>query len=275
MVACIFFGKVDKGMLIHGGAMTGIYLGGIAGGDQFAETLQTTKDRLRKRLDELANELKDPANCNHDDGVNISRQLHTELTAIGREINTAEFQISKLQIAEGTLEIMDEKVSKLKEIARKIAESPELTKQDIAKLEKEAEKLISSYNATIESTLFAGHELLNGGDGSVVTIDRLKGIDLSSRKAASDSLKILDEKADELKKIRKELEEMRTNQLQATVTTLQVTMQNVNALQASVIDAESAVENARLLNEQLHKQAADAMTAHGNLSSVRVLQLIT
>ncbi|MCP4634680.1 MAG: hypothetical protein GY855_17255 [candidate division Zixibacteria bacterium] len=255
--------------------MAGIYLEGLTGGAKFAETLQTTKDRLRKRLDELANELKDPGNCNHDDGINISRQLHTELTAIGREINTAEFQISKLQIAEETLVIMGNKMKDLKEITVKIAESPGLSTKDALKLEEKAENLQGSYNATIDSTLFAGHELLNGGDGSVVTIERLEGIDLSSKKAANDSLKILEQKYEDLEAVRSELEAIRTNQLQQTISALQITMQNVNALQATVNDADLVVKNAKLLNEQLQQQAADALTAQGNLVSSRVLQLIS
>jgi hypothetical protein len=255
--------------------MSGIYLGGVTGGDQFAESLRTTKDRLRKRLDELANELKDPYNQTHDDGINISRQLHAELTAIGREINTAEFQISKLQIAEGTLLIMKNKMDRLKAIAEKITKSPGLSEEEVSELGDEAEELIASYNATIDSTLFAGHELLNGGDGSVVTMDHLEGIDLSSRKMAHDSLKLLNQKSEDLELVRSELEAMSTNKLQATVSALQITMQNINALQASDIDAESAVENAKLLNERLQQQAAESLNAQGNLLASRALQLIS
>ena len=255
--------------------MVGIYLSGMAGGPQFAENLQSTKDRLKKNLEEFVRELNNSSDAAKANGTNIPGNLLNEIENLRREINAAEFQISKLQIAEQSLDYMSEKLEQLKNLTADAAKTTEESDQSREQLEHQARKIVDIYNASIESTLFAGHELLNGGDGSVVTIDKIDGINLSSAQAASDSLKRIEQEYEDLSNIRRELEELRTSQLQAEAAALQVTMQNVAAVQSSINDVESIVENSEILTEQLHLQAGAALSAQGNLASSSVLQLIS
>lgn len=255
--------------------MTGIYVGELAGGAQFADNLQSTKERLKRNMEKIAEELGNTSDYPESGSVDkLSGDLQLEMENLRREINAADFQVSKIQVAEQALEYMGSKLARLKELSLSAIDLDENATEQRQLIEKEAQELVDSFNATIDSTLFAGHELLNGAEGSVVTVDRIEGINLTYDSAADDSLRIVEQKAEKIEQLRNELEDLRTNRLQNEIATLQVTLQNAAALHATQKDIATVLEDPELLNSHLSLSAGEALSAQGNLSSSRVIDLI-
>ncbi len=89
---------------------------------------------------------------------------------------------------------------------------------------------------------------------------------------AGENLKVI---SNELDTASGEMEELESNFLRSEISALKVALQNAAALHSSIIDVEEAVTKSETIIRQLQSQTNQALSAQGNLSNSRVLQLIS
>jgi flagellin len=135
-------------------------------------------------------------------------------------------------------------------------------------------ELISSDLILISSD--ADSEDMFGFSEIVIAIDKtetLSGIRLTTQEEAQDALAYIDATLQQLTQLRSNLGAIQ-NRLEAVVTSLAITNENLSAAQAEIRDADMAVEVADLTRAQILQQAGVSVLGQANVSAQVALQLL-
>ncbi|MFS8571256.1 MAG: flagellin, partial [Thermaerobacter sp.] len=108
----------------------------------------------------------------------------------------------------------------------------------------------------------------DGSDGS-----GLDGIDISTQSNADDAITVIDHAIDQVAATRAKLGAIQ-NRLEHTIANLGVTIENLQAAESRIRDADMAKEMSEFVRSQILQQAATAMLAQANLVPQTVLQLL-
>ena len=135
---------------------------------------------------------------------------------------------------------------------------------------------IKTGTVTLAST--KGALSVGGSNADVFTavnssFSSLAAVDLSTAAGASSALSVIDSSLSQINSSRADLGAIQ-NRFSSTISSLQVTSENLSASRSRIEDADFAAETANLSRAQVLQQAATAMVAQANQLPQQVLQLL-
>jgi flagellin len=243
-------------------------------------------------------------------GLAVREMMRTDIRVLNQGVRNANDAVSMIQTADGALSVIDEKLTRMKELAEQAATGTYTTAQRLI-MDSEYQAMASEITRIATATDFNGVKLLDGtlsgtavdgtqqmkvhfgtGNSSAedyyyVKIDKATasalgvgsgagtgaGSTISTQSAAQVALAAIDSAIATKDNIRANLGAL-ANRLTNTVSVLSIQAENLQAAESRVSDVDVAVEMTEFTRNQILTQAAVSMLAQANALPQLALQLI-
>ncbi len=261
-----------------------------------ARNFTNTFDALAKSTNRLSSGLRINTSADDAAGLAVSEFLRSEIAALNQGVRNARDAQSLLQTADGALQVIDEKLIRMKELAEQAATG---TYNSIQRgiMNNEFVTMRSEITRIANATKFNGVNLLNGnlsgglkihfgptnsaaqdyyyiniGDSRAAALG-INALDISSQAGAQTALTTIDAAITSKDTIRADIGAY-INRLSNTVSQLSIQAENLQAAESRVRDVDVAEEMTNFVNNQIKSQAAIAMLAQANTLPQMALTLI-
>jgi flagellin len=231
-------------------------------------------------------------------GLAISEGLKAKVRSNYQAERNTNDSISMLQVAEGSLGVMSNISSRLRELAIQAA-SDTISDTDRVVIDKEFQAMKNEIQRLTVSTSFNGNNIINE-KGSVYDLqigingnakgDRIRydmskvmdnsnnfgigNVDLRSKISAQDSLSKIDNMQSQISSSRAELGSM-GNRMNSVIQSLQVGRENMEASNSKIRDADVALESANRAKEQIMQSSTVDMLKIANNNPSIMLKLVS
>ena len=266
-----------------------------------ARNLGITYEALSKSTTKLSSGLRINSAADDAAGLAVSELMRAEIAALNQGVRNAYDAQSMIQIADGVLSVIDEKLIRMKELAAQAATGTYTSVQrGIMNLEFSAMR--SEITRIALATRFNGVRLLDGslsgttatsgmkihfgptnraaedyyyiqmGDATATGLN-ITGISIASQSAAQAALTSMSTAIESKDSVRANLGAF-SNRLVNTVAQLAIQAENLQAAESRIRDVDVALEMTTFMNNQIKAQAAVAMLAQANTVPQMALTLI-
>ena len=258
--------------------------------------LQTSTKRLSTGL--RVNSAADDAA-----GLAIRELMRTDITALQQGVRNANDAISLIQTADGALGVIDEKLTRMKELAEQAATGTYDSTQRLM-IESEYQAMASEITRIANSTDFNGIHLLNGklkvhfgtandsaedyyyiqigtstasalgvGNQATASSATADARTVSTQEQAQKALVGLTNAVVSKDKIRAHLGALQ-NRLENTISNLTTQSENLQAAESRISDVDVATEMTSFVRNQILTQSSVAMLSQANSMQQMAMQLI-
>jgi len=259
-----------------------------------ARHLGLSYEALNQSVQRLSSGLR--INTARDDaaGLAVRELMRADIAALRQGARNAMDAISMMQVAEGGLQIVDDIMIRMKELAEQAATgSYNATQRGI--IDNEFQEMIKEIDRIANATNFNGLTMLNSASGTVtyhfgpnntaddkitvntvdVTSATLFGgsIRLTTQSFAGDALAAMTSALTYKDTKRAEFGYM-MNRMQYTINVLNIQAENVLASESRISDVDVATEMTKLTRNQVLAQAGTAMLAQANSMPQLALTLL-
>jgi flagellin len=278
-----------------------------------ARNLSFTYNRLATSVSRLSSGLRINSAADDAAGLAIREMMRTDIRVLNQGVRNANDAMSLIQTADGALGVIDEKLTRMKELAEQAATGTYTSTQRLI-MDSEYQAMASEITRIANATDFNGVKLLDGSlsggglDGSSgnqmkihfgtgnssaedyyyiringATASALgvgnnmgtvqAGYTISTQSAAQVALEAIDSAIASKDNIRANLGAL-ANRLSNTVTNLTIQAENLQAAESRISDVDVATEMTEFVRNQILTQSAVAMLAQANTLPQLALQLI-
>jgi flagellin len=277
-----------------------------------ARSLSVTYGRLATSVQRLASGLRVNSAMDDAAGLAVREIMRTDIRVLNQGVRNANDAVSMIQTADGALSVIDEKLTRMKELAEQAATGTYTTAQRLI-MDSEYQAMASEITRIANATDFNGVKLLDGSlsgsglDGTsgnqmkihfgtgnssaedyyYVKIDTATasalgvgsgagtgaGSTISTQSAAQVALEALDSAIRTKDNIRANLGAL-ANRLANTVSNLSIQAENLQAAESRISDVDVATEMTEFTRNQILTQAAVAMLAQANTLPQLALRLL-
>jgi flagellin len=278
-----------------------------------ARSLGETYNRLSTSVSRLASGLRINTAADDAAGLAIREMMRTNIRVLNQGVRNANDAISLIQTADGALSVIDEKLTRMKELAEQAATGTYTSAQRLI-MDSEYQAMASEISRIAMATDFNGVKLLDGTlsgtavDGS--TGNQMKihfgtgnssaedyyyirignatasalglgnsvsatkaGYTISTQSAAQAALEAIDIAVKSKDTVRAGLGAV-ANRLSNTISNLSIQAENLQAAESRISDVDVATEMTEFTRNQILTQAAVAMLAQANSLPQLAIQLI-
>lgn len=256
--------------------------------------------RVSQSMERLSSGLRINKASDDPSGLAMSEKMRSKIRGLEQGTRNAQDGISMLQTAEGGLQVGQDILQRMNELANQ-ATSTTLGAEDRKMVEKEVRSLLDELDKMSGKSEFNGHKLLDGtldmkiaidADGGPVNVlgGSMKTADLggtnklSSFNEAGANELLTSENALLLKKATEEaindLSSQRSsigikqNQLERTINYNQTASENLQAAESRIRDVDIAKEMMTMTKHQVVAEASQAMFSQAQHNSYKVLELL-
>jgi flagellin len=278
-----------------------------------ARNLSSTYSKLSTSVQRLSSGLRVNSAADDAAGLAVREMMRTDITVLNQGVRNANDAISMIQTADGALSVIDEKLTRMKELAEQAATGTYTTAQRLI-MDSEYQAMASEITRIANATDFNGVKLLDGslsgtgvdgtsgnqmkihfgtGNSSAEDYYYVKigtatasalgvgnstaatqaGHTISTQSAAQVALEAIDSAIATKDNIRANLGAL-SNRLSNTVSNLSIQAENLQAAESRISDVDVATEMTAYTSNQIKVQAAVAMLAQANTLPQLALQLI-
>ncbi len=275
--------------------------------------LSFTYNRLASSVARLASGLRINSAADDAAGLAIREVMRTDIRVLNQGVRNANDALSLIQTADGALGVIDEKLTRMKELAEQAATGTYTTAQRLI-MDSEYQAMASEITRIANATDFNGVKLLDGslsgtgldgssgnqmkihfgtGNSSAEDYYYIKvnsatasalgvgnsiaagtaGYTISTQSAAQVALGAIDSAIAAKDNIRANLGAL-ANRLSNTISNLTIQAENLQAAESRISDVDVATEMTEFVRNQILTQAAVAMLAQANSLPQLALQLI-
>lgn len=233
-------------------------------------------------------------------GLAISEKMRSQIRGMEQAARNAQDGISLVQVAEGALANVNDILVRVRELATQAANGTydDSADKDLERINDELTELKKQIETVKDGTKFNGKTLLNGNGGNDITLQigitnhshqqitisasrinlssvytAVSGWSLSSQANAQAVLDAIETQIDNVSKMRSYLG-ANQNRLEYTVNNLNVNVENTQAAESRIRDADMAKEMMNFTKFNILQQASQAMLAQANQLPQNVLQLL-
>jgi flagellin len=275
-----------------------------------ARSLSISYGRLATSVQRLASGLR--VNSAQDDaaGLAVRELMRTDIRVLNQGVRNANDAVSMIQTADGALSVIDEKLTRMKELAEQAATGTYTTAQRLI-MDSEYQAMASEITRIATATDFNGVKLLDGslsgsqldgtgqmkihfgtGNNSAEDYYYVKigeatasalgvglaagtgaGSTISTQSAAQVALDALDSAIVTKDNIRANLGSL-ANRLANTVSNLSIQAENLQSAESRISDVDVATEMTEFTRNQILTQAGVAMLAQANSLPQLALRLL-
>ncbi|MCA1945449.1 MAG: flagellin [Desulfovibrio sp.] len=273
--------------------------------------LSTSYGKLATSTERLSSGLRINSAADDAAGLAIRELMRADITALNQGVRNANDGISLIQTADGALQVIDEKLIRMKELAEQAATGTYNSDQRLI-IDSEYQAMASEITRIANATDFNGIYLLNGNlsssthDGSgLVSTGKLKvhfgtsndcsedyyyiqiatataqalgvglaaGDSISTQQMAQEALDRIERAIVSKDNIRANLGALQ-NRLENTISNLEIQAENLQAAESRISDVDISLEMTEFVRQQVLTQAAVAMLSQANSLPQMALQLI-
>jgi flagellin len=277
-----------------------------------ARYLNVSYSRLSTSVNRLASGLRINSAADDAAGLAIREMMRTDIRVLNQGVRNANDAMSLIQTADGALSVIDEKLTRMKELAEQAATGTYTSAQRLI-MDSEYQAMASEITRIAMATDFNGVKLLDGSlSGSAVDgSEQMKihfgtgnssaedyyyikignatasalgvgnsaatgtsGYTISTQSAAQVALEALDTAITSKDNIRANLGAL-SNRLSNTISNLTIQAENLQAAESRISDVDVATEMTEFTRNQILTQSAVAMLAQANTLPQLALQLIS
>ena len=261
--------------------------------------LDRSQNMMTTAMERLSSGLR--VNSARDDaaGLAIAERMNTQVRGMQVAMRNANDGISLSQVAEGGLNEVGNMMQRMRELAVQSANGTN-SASDRENLNQEYEALAEEITRISQTTAFNGVKVIGSGAGSFafqVGANAGEQLDVSTTNVASNTaiasatgasidgsgtagisnataaITALDAAIDAVTTERAKYGAMQSR-FESAINNLQIGVENQSAARGRIVDADFAVETARLTRSQILQQAGNAMVAQANSAPQSVLQLL-
>jgi flagellin len=255
--------------------------------------------RLQKNYSHLASGLRITSAADDAAGLAISERLRAKITSLGQAVRNANDGISLVQTAEGALSEDSNILSRMKELAVE-ARNGTTSDSDRATLDNEFQSLIQALDRNASSSSYGGVQLLDGsastitfqvGDGTTAGVDTFTasladattgatGLNVAGLTINTSCMGSIDTVITNLNTAIDTVNSQRgvfgaaQNRLETTISSLNITVENLTGAESRIRDVDVAYETADLTRNTILQQAATSVLAQANLQPQNALVLL-
>jgi len=278
-----------------------------------ARNLGFTYNRLATSVARLSSGLRINSAADDAAGLAIREMMRTDIRVLNQGVRNANDALSMIQTADGALSVIDEKLTRMKELAEQAATGTYTSAQRLI-MDSEYQAMASEITRIATATDFNGVKLLDGslsgtgldgssgnqmkihfgtGNASAEDYYYIKinsatasalgvgnaiastsaGYTISTQSAAQAALEALDSAINSKDNIRASLGAL-ANRLANTISNLTIQAENLQAAESRISDVDVATEMTEFVRNQILTQAAVAMLAQANTLPQLALRLI-
>ena len=267
--------------------------------------LSNNNDRLATSVERIASGIRINRGADDAAGLAISEALRSDIRGLRQAVRNANDGISLINVAEGALNEQSSILIRLRELASQAATGT-VGSTERATIQLEFTALRNEIDRIAATTQFNGQGLVDGSLASsaasstqvliqvgidsgansrinlnteinltAITSTSL-GIDVVSVTAAAEALTTLDTINSAISNVTQARGKVGAvqNRLTRSVGNLSVSIENLQAAESSIRDADIAAEIANLTRNQILVQSATAMVGQANLIPQSILQLL-
>ena len=279
-----------------------------------ARSLSLSYNRLSTSVARLASGLRINSAADDAAGLAIREIMRTDIRVLQQGVRNANDAISLIQTADGALSVIDEKLTRMKELAEQAATGTYTQAQRLI-MDSEYQAMASEISRIANATDFNGVKLLDGslsgtglsgGPGNQLKIHfgtgnssaedyyyiritsstasalgvgnsipaGTAGYTISTQSAAQAALEAIDTAVATKDNIRANLGAV-ANRLANTISNLTIQAENLQAAESRISDVDVATEMTEFVRNQILTQAAVGMLAQANSLPQLALQLIS
>ena len=278
-----------------------------------ARSLGQTYNRLSTSVSRLASGLRINSAADDAAGLAIREMMRTDIRVLNQGVRNANDAISLIQTADGALSVIDEKLTRMKELAEQAATGTYTSAQRLI-MDSEYQAMASEISRIAMATDFNGVKLLDGslsgsalggapgsqmkihfgtGNSSVEDYYYIRignatasalglgnsvspnkaGFTISTQSAAQAALEAIDIAVQSKDTVRASLGAV-SNRLSNTISNLSIQAENLQAAESRISDVDVATEMTEFTRNQILTQAAVAMLSQANSLPQLAIQLI-
>ncbi len=277
-----------------------------------SRSLSFTYGRLSTSVQRLSSGLRVNSAADDAAGLAVRETMRTDIRVLNQGVRNANDAISLIQTADGALSVIDEKLTRMKELAEQAATGTYTTAQRLI-MDSEYQAMASEITRIAKATDFNGVKLLDGslsgtgldsssgnqmkvhfGTGNSSAEDyyyiRINnstasalgvgnasdvnaGYTISTQSAAQAALEAIDSAVSTKDNIRASLGGI-ANRLANTISNLSIQAENLQSAESRISDADVAIEMTEFTRNQILVQAGVAMLAQANTLPQLALKLM-
>ncbi len=261
-----------------------------------ARHLATSYDSLAKSVERLSSGLRINSAADDAAGLAVRELMRADIAVLRQGAKNAQDGVSMLQTAEGAMQVIDEALVRMKELAEQAATGT-YTATQRGLMDDEFQEMVNEIDRIAQSTKFNSIAMLNDSAGSAVNVQvgagstanvdyiELSKVDVSKTGLSVDSLDISTvagaqsamtavATAIETKDSARAAFGAKMNRLQNTIDTLNIQAENLSSAESRISDVDTATEMTKLTRNQVLAQAGVAMLAQANTMPSLALSLL-
>jgi len=265
-------------------------------------SLRQTDRQLAKSLEKLSTGLRINRAADDAAGLSVSEQLRTQVGGLSMGSRNVQDGIALFNIAEGALTEVNAMLQRMRELSIQ-ASNDTLTSTDRTFIQAEVTQLTSEIDRIVGGAQYNRMSLLNGdapwgtGDGGILHIGansnpdediiqfRIDSIDtasigiattdisLTAQSSATAAISALDNALMSVNTLRANIGAI-INRLEHALTSQENQVQNMQAAESVIRDADFAHETTQFTRNQILLQSSNAMLAQANVLPQNVLSLL-
>lgn len=265
-------------------------------------SLRQTDRQLAKSLEKLSTGLRINRAADDAAGLSVSEQLRTQVGGLSMGSRNVQDGIALFNIAEGALTEVTAMLQRMRELSIQ-ASNDTLTSTDRTFIQAEVTQLTSEIDRIVGGAQYNRMSLLNGdapwgtGDGGILHIGansnpdediiqfRIDSIDtasigiattdisLTAQSSATAAISALDNALMSVNTLRANIGAI-INRLEHALTSQENQVQNMQAAESVIRDADFAHETTQFTRNQILLQSSNAMLAQANVLPQNVLSLL-
>jgi flagellin len=273
-----------------------------------ARNLNTSYERLSTSTERLSSGLRINTAADDAAGLAIRELMRSDISTMNQGVRNANDAISMIQTADGALQVVDEKLIRLKELAEQASTGTYNSSQRLM-IDSEFQAMCSEITRIANATEFNGVKLLNGNlsgvhDGSGLTatgamkvhfgtgnnsaedyyfiaignatassLFRSSLVSISTQQNAQQALDLIEQAIISKDNIRASLGALQ-NRLENTISNLSIMAENLQAAESRISDVDVATEMTEFVRNQILTQSAVAMLSQANSLPQMAMTLI-
>jgi flagellin len=291
----------------HGGIIMGLQINTNVAAMNAYRNLSVTDGQMGKSLEKLSSGFRINRAADDAAGLAISEGLRSQIGGLKVAVRNSQDGVSVVQTAEGALTEVHSMLQRMRDLtvqAGNAGANGGAVGDAVSAIQKEIEALKEGIENVADRTQFNGTNLLQGGAaltfqvganaGETLSVNRsdmqtaalgdattkVSAIDLNGAAddgvgatSTTDALNSIDAAIGQVSDFRAELG-AKQNQLEHTVNSLNVAVENLSASESRIRDTDMAQEMTNFTRTQILTQAGTAMLAQANQAPQGVLSLL-
>lgn len=201
----------------------------------------------------------------------ISENLRSQIGSLNQRIENTTMQIAKYSTASSTLMELRSQLTEMRMLAVGAANEGLNDETTQAAYNSTAGYLVETYNRTLTTADYNGHNLLDGTEGSVTAVTTLDELDLTTAESAQASIVAIDEAITDLDRSIIDVGAAQKYELESTRSSLEITRQNLVAAESQIRDTDYLKEISIMMREQIQLQATLSLMAHNRFNASIIL----